>query len=304
MVNGGRYVGQCYDQISDVSSNMEIETKGLEHEVELSKAEELRCTCTVTDVNMPTIAGTPPFRYVRDIPIYFQEDWQTGIGGGLWSTGLAMGQYFSTESAITSLCSLSQRCGTLNVLELGSGNGFLAVCLAAAMTSISSSPNNENKLRIRNLVITDEVNHLNMIQTTVQSNPKALECVDNVAIQEHQWGVFVDNQNSTTESIVSMNKGSCNASHRIVLDGTTKFDLIIGSDVAYHESLYRPLLESMQQFSHKDTISLIGITMTDTKPSFFHQLDLNGFMYQKLADHLLDPQFRGTTFGVFAIQKR
>jgi hypothetical protein len=37
---------------------MEIETKGLEHEVELSKAEELGCTCTDTDVNMPTIAGT------------------------------------------------------------------------------------------------------------------------------------------------------------------------------------------------------------------------------------------------------
>ena len=159
--------------------------------------------CSDTDMNMKTKV-TKPFLCVRDTQIYFEEDWRTGIGGGLWSTGLAMGKYFNTQSAITNLTNLSQRCSTtssslsherqqmkLSILELGSGNGFLAVCLAAAITSISSSQC-KDKLRISNLVITDEINHLNLIRKTMQNNLQALECVDNLSIQEHQWGVFTD----------------------------------------------------------------------------------------------------------------
>ena len=299
---------------------MEIETEGLEQFNVVSKERIEEEGCGGADMNFEASTATP-FLYIRTIPVYFEEDWRTGIGGGLWSTGLAMGKYFSTDSALTSLTDLSKQCSVvssslsnecqqkkLSILELGSGNGFLSVCLAAAITSISSSQN-KMKLRIRNLVITDEADHLSLIHKTICRNLRTMACVENVAIQEHQWGVFNDNSIScSTESIASLdgnitkNRGFSN--DMIVLDGTTKFDLIIGSDVAYHETLYQPLLQSLQQFSHKNTVSLIGITMTDTKPSFFHQLDCNGFTYQKLADHLLDSQFRGTAFGIFAIQKR
>ena len=30
-------------------------------------------------------------------PVYLTEDWDSGIGGGLWTTGLALGRYFSTQ---------------------------------------------------------------------------------------------------------------------------------------------------------------------------------------------------------------
>jgi predicted nicotinamide N-methyase len=295
---------------------MESVTKEQVQVVAISKTEEEGFD-SCHDMNLESKTPIKPFMYVRNIPIYFHEDWRTGIGGGLWSTGLAMGKYFNTESAITNLYNLSMRCttsstqlsssnGGLSILELGSGNGFLAVCLAAAITSTSSS-NNKNQLRIRNLIITDESDHLNMIQKTILSNPQVLDCIDNVTIQEHRWGVFTDDTNCSIGSSISLkNDGTSHtySNNRIALDGTKKFDLIIGSDVAYHDTLFQPLLKSIQQFSHHETISLIGITMTDTKPSFFHQLDLHGFMYEKLADHLLDPQFRGTTFGIFAIQKK
>jgi predicted nicotinamide N-methyase len=299
---------------------MKIDTKELEQHGTAFKEATEKEGYSDTDMNMESKTITP-FLFVRSIPIYFEEDWRTGIGGGLWSTGLAMGKYFNTESAITNLAKLSQRCSPspsssllsherqqmkLSILELGSGNGFLAVCLTAAITSLSSSQS-QNKFRISNLVITDEINHLSLIQKTIQNNLHAMECVDNLTIQEHQWGVFTDSNICNTESTVSLNDNingtAVFSNNPIALDGTTKFDFIIGSDVAYHESLYQPLLQSLQQFSHDDTISLIGITMTDTKPAFFHQLDYHGFMYQKLADHLLDPPFRGTTFGIFAIQK-
>ena len=86
--------------------------------------------------------------------------------------------------------------------------------------------------------------------------------------------------------------------------GHYKFDLIIGSDVAYRKELYDPLIRSLREFSDENTVSLIGVTMLDTTPSFFHKLNKAGFRYEKFADHLLEPEFRGTTFGVFAIQKR
>jgi predicted nicotinamide N-methyase len=247
-----------------------------------------------------------PFLLIHKIPIYFQENWRTGIGGGLWSTGLALGQYFGTASATTNLLELGQRCASryteqssssktqLSILELGSGNGFLAVCLVAAITSI------QDKLQICDFVITDETDHLDMIQRTIKNNLHMLPYSENITIMEHQWGVF--NNETSTNIFESTSETKTNS--KIILDGTKKFDLIIGSDVAYRDYLYTPLIQSLQQFSHEETISLIGVTMVDTKPEFFHQLDRANFMYQKLADHLIQPQFRGTTFGLFAIQRK
>ena len=31
-----------------------------------------------------------PLLTINNIPIHFSDDWNTGIGGGLWSTGWAM----------------------------------------------------------------------------------------------------------------------------------------------------------------------------------------------------------------------
>ena len=44
--------------------------------------------------------------------------------------------------------------------------------------------------------------------------------------------------------------------------------------------------------------------MTDTQPVFFDKLTKAGFRHEKLADHLLEKEFRGSDFGIFAIQRR
>jgi predicted nicotinamide N-methyase len=228
-----------------------------------------------------------PFLYIHEIPIYFCEDWRTGIGGGLWSTGLALGRYFGTDAALSSLRNLSQRgegSDSLSILELGSGNGFLAVCIAAAITSIGS-------LRVRDFVVTDELDHLDLMRKIVKANPSAMKCVDNLFIMEHRWGAFPTISNIGTDDTIA-------------LHGEQKFDLIVGSDVAYREHLYDPLIRSIKQFSHSRTVTLIGVTMVDTTPEFFHRLDRANLSWQKFADHLLESNFRGTTFGVFAIQQK
>eukprot|EP00548_Thalassiothrix_antarctica_P013641 CAMPEP_0194171750 /NCGR_PEP_ID=MMETSP0154-20130528/6300_1 /TAXON_ID=1049557 /ORGANISM="Thalassiothrix antarctica, Strain L6-D1" /LENGTH=251 /DNA_ID=CAMNT_0038884169 /DNA_START=18 /DNA_END=773 /DNA_ORIENTATION=+ len=225
---------------------------------------------------------------IKNEPIYFEQSWDTGIGGGLWSTGLAMGKYLESQHLETNLQrTFYTRKEKLNVLELGSGNGFLAVCLLAYL-----------KDRIENLVVTDlDDDHLALMKQTMNSNHH-LPNHDRVTLMEHKWGHFVPT--ATTES----NNNDSSIIKAQVQSGTVCFDLIIGSDVAYHPDLYDVLIQSLCRFSTSKTIILLGVTMVDTRPMFFHKLCENGFCYERYADHLLHPNFRGSTFGIFVVQKK
>jgi Lysine methyltransferase len=80
---------------------------------------------------------------VFGVPLYYNDDWEVGIGGGLWSTGRALSTYLSTVHAKNCLQLLlsaaaaeegassnnRERGRGLSIIELGSGNGFLAACL-------------------------------------------------------------------------------------------------------------------------------------------------------------------------------
>jgi|UPI000581A6BD predicted nicotinamide N-methyase len=224
-----------------------------------------------------------PFMVIEDTPVFFEEDWSAGIGGGLWSTGLAMAQYAKTTHAKQEIQRLHDRVGRLSVLELGSGNGLLATCWLALAASY-----------IEKLVISDDADHLPMIRQTLCANKHLTDLVTGSCIHvlEHTWGSFEkrdSHQNSYSDHVRS---GEC------------KFDLILGSDVAYRPYLYDPLISSLLRYSKPHTISLIGVTMQDTRVDFFHKLTKAGFTYRRLADHLFEPQFRGTTFGIFVIQKQ
>lgn len=222
------------------------------------------------------------FLRINNTPVYFQEDWDTGIGGGLWSTGLAFARYLEhhPQHAHSSLDAL-HKTNKLSLLELGSGNGFLAICMLALCQDIWND-----------FVITDVESHLDLIETTLQANPHLVVGDTNVTVMKHLWGEFNQSPNSTF-SIQDQ-----------VHNGSFKFDVIIGSDVAYRQELYDPLISSLKQFSHAKTVCLIGVTMNDTQPLFFHKLREAGFRYERLADWLLEPEYRSTTFGMFVIQRK
>ena len=116
---------------------------------------------------------------------------------------------------------------------------------------------------------------------------------DKVTLMEHRWGQEFAPSDDIDQSIEAR-----------VNSGTQKFDLIVGSDVAYHPDLYDILIQSLLKFSASNTIILLGITMNDTTPAFFHKVHDEGFTYDRLADHLLPLEFRGTTFSVFVVKKR
>ena len=276
--------------------------------------------------------------------MYFEEDWDTGIGGGLWSTGLAIGKYLTTSNnqhAKQLLVELSRRkdsrCDTssmtaspsstvspLTVLELGSGNGFLAVCLLALAQHVRTQQQQQQQQRasdtpvpllIRDLVITDTQDHLDMIRTTLEANAHLLGSDDNtdpspscrVQVLEHLWGEFQEPTISHTNDFGRKESGETikeGIRPEQVQEGTCTFDLIVGSDLAYRKELYDPLIASLQRFSSPHTVSMIGVTMADTTPSFFRKLSDAGFTYVRMADHLMDREFRGNLFGIFLISKK
>lgn len=222
-----------------------------------------------------------PFLTIHDQYVYFREDWATGIGGGLWSTGLAMGRYFQTDHSLQAIQNLAMG-RKLTVLELGSGNGFLAVCLLALAKEL-----------ISDLVITDTADHLDLIRSTLSANSHLLGSC-HVHVVEHNWGEFDAGENGPDDEDTwqsRLNRGQC------------KFDLILGSELAYHKRLYDPLIASLSAFCDMQTVALMGVNMADTTRSFFRKLDGAGFTYRRLADHLMEPEFRGTMFGIFVVQR-
>jgi hypothetical protein len=136
-------------------------------------------------------------------------------------------------------------------------------------------------------------------------------CACRVSVQEYLWGsgTLIQQQQQEEEEQPSSSSSSVSSS-------SSSFDLIIGSDLAYRDELHDPLIAAFQEASslhcsnngrtctaRTSPIILLGVTMNDTKPIFFEKLVRAGFHYEKLADHLLEPQFRGgRQFGIFVIR--
>jgi predicted nicotinamide N-methyase len=299
--------------------------------------------------------------------IYLNENWDSGIGGGLWSTGAALAKYFTTsQHFLQQIKRIQNNCHRhrhrrrpLRVLELGSGNGFLSVCLVVAIAvatsnnDMNNNKNNNNKYEEENdvdvdtedededvennnndenwpgieIVVTDTEEHLQLMKDTIDSNlkrilpqilertlrttsrtsPKILYDIKNIAsVKEYLWGnkdYDFSSNNDMSTSDEEDNKSNNTSSNT---NENNHFDLIIGSDVAYRDYLHEPLIEALKEFSNSsDTISLIGITMNDTKPIFFNKLIKAGFQYEKLAEHLFDNEYNTCSrqFGIFAITR-
>mmetsp|Transcript_12654 Transcript_12654/g.26674 ORF Transcript_12654/g.26674 Transcript_12654/m.26674 type:complete len:335 (+) Transcript_12654:160-1164(+) len=273
--------------------------------------------------------------------IYLNEDWDSGIGGGLWTTGLALAKYFIASPHFLQqfrLLQLKRRWNagdnnnrSLRVLELGSGNGFLSVCL---VTAIAAAAANEDEEPDSNsdcwpgieVVVTDTAEHLNLMKTTIESNlkrifPKILrdqQTRRKNAARNETTKDGDDDDDDDDKNDVEQNKtfSSSTRSPQATFDVDIKkiasvkeyvwgesydfgsdpssFDLIVGSDVAYRDYLHDPLIAALKEFSRPPphpTVVLIGVTMNDTKPIFFEKLKKEGFCYEKLADHLFDKEF-------------
>jgi predicted nicotinamide N-methyase len=257
-----------------------------------------------------------PFLNVCNHDVYFQQDWGTGIGGGLWSTGQALANYLDTAHAMDQLETAvshhrnkriaTSTTTTTTTLELGSGNGLLAVCwMAALLRALHKDPQYsalvQSTSRSHQIVVTDTADHLPLVQKTIDINPHIVQNpLLDICVVEHLWGEFSDFENKKDTAANNITERD---SPGTVLRPHS-FDFILGSDVAYRQELYEPLIASLQHFSHARTVILLGCTMEDTTPRFFDLLRKGGFTYRRLADHVLPQKYQGQqTFGVFVVQR-
>eukprot|EP00536_Pseudo-nitzschia_multiseries_P004349 jgi/Psemu1/318400/estExt_fgenesh1_pm.C_720002 len=269
--------------------------------------------------------------------IYLNEDWDSGIGGGLWTTGKALSMYcaksphFLQQFRRLQLRNNKERNRpVVRVLELGSGNGFLGVCLVTAVAVAAANasrdddddddeeprldPNSNSNWPGIEVVVTDTAEHMQLMKATIQSN---LERILPQILHDRQHRrttaaagkeTIRDGESSgddaaphslDIERIASVQEYLWGESYNFgggdsSSSSSEPFDLILGSDVAYRDYLHDPLIAALKEFSRpppNPTVALIGVTMNDTKPIFFEKLHAEGFCYEKLADHLFDKEF-------------
>ena len=130
-----------------------------------------------------------PLLVVNDsITVHFDEDWDVGIGGGLWSTGLALAHYFVDYSSFITSTKLFKK-DRMKIVELGSGNGFLSVVLAAVLLDKRCCLDAE-------LYVTDLRDHLELIRRTIRENKHIVSSDEinradriNVKVAEYSWGM-------------------------------------------------------------------------------------------------------------------
>ena len=79
------------------------------------------------------------------------------------------------------------------------------------------------------------------------------------------------------------------------LEGGAPFDLVIGTDVAYSPELHAPLITTLRAVCGAATVVLLGVTRSDTPPSFFAALGRAGFGY-----HLISAQ---GDFGLLRVRR-
>jgi predicted nicotinamide N-methyase len=257
------------------------------------------------------------------LPIYYHNDWHVGLGGGLWSTGAAMAHYLTTRHAYKQIQKIWQRKGKqgLRLVELGSGNGLLATCWWAMgrdyLDCLVVTDMADHLDRIRETLA--ENDHLHHVKSTASSTAQPPSKV-NIHVMVLDWGVSFAETSVSTANVNSDKDDTDTGTSTSTAKGYTTdelstywkthaclpfdADILVGSDVVYHEDLYDPFIKTLSRLSSSHTVTLLGVTMVDTTPTFFDMLNKAGFVYERIQDALMDVSFRGNTFGLFVVQKK
>lgn len=129
----------------------------------------------------------------------------------------------------------------------------MGLCLA--------SSKNPSLLAPKEVVITDRADHLPLIRRNAETNGLAsgsssTTTATKVTVLEYDW---LNDDVTHLEPL--------------------PFDIIVGTDVAYCEELYAPVVVALSRIASPKTLILLGVTRTDTRPEFFQLLHKAGFDY-------------------------
>lgn len=126
--------------------------------------------------------------------------------------------------------------------------------------------------------LTDLDSHVEIMRTNAARNSTACAAACDVRVEAYDW--------------------AASAAHL-----QPPFDCILGTDLAYNPVLYRPVVAALKANSHAGTVTLLGVTRSDTGREFFELLEAEGFEYYKVPDTEVAGKFDGSAanFGLFVI---
>ena len=191
-----------------------------------------------------------------------------GHRGGLWAAGMLLSRHIAARS---SSCyggggALSMR--GKRVLELGSGTGLAGLAVAACCAP-------------EEVVITDLESHCDLLRFncdrwTAQQQKEQQGAggseqseqgpLPRVRVEAYDWADEPPSPSSSSSS------------------SSSSFDFIVGSDLAYNPSLYAPLIRALAANSSAHTVTLLGVTRSDTGAGFWSALGAAGFEFYRVPD--------------------
>jgi len=134
--------------------------------------------------------------------------------------------------------------------EIGSGTGLVGLSLASS-----------SQFQSREVVVTDQKDHLGLIQRNVDANSNKLHAP--LFVRELDWLSDGEEEGGNGRASIT----------------SSPFDVIVGTDVAYCKELYAPVVHALEKVAGPESLILLGVTRTDTGPLFFQLLHQAGFDY-------------------------
>lgn len=156
------------------------------------------------------------------------SDWNAGIGGGVWSSGLELCTLFQDADKSDNY-DWNALFSNKNAVELGCGTGLIGIVISRLFP-------------VKNMILTDTESHMGIISTNILRNSTEF-----VFAEQLDWFNPSNNIRSTYGDI----------------------DVIIGTDVVYHRSLFAPFLNVCRSLASPHTVILLVINKLDTDLDFF-----------------------------------
>lgn len=187
----------------------------------------------------------------------------------------------------------------LSFREIGSGTGLVGLSIAALLMEeeekellLMEEEEKEllqqqqqgkgGKPSVQDIVITDRATNLDLIRKNAIANGLSSTSSINLKICEYDW---------TSDDLCDL--------------GEVPYDVIVGTDAAYCEELYQPVIKALCHVAGPNSIILLGVTRTDTRPPFFKRLRQAGFDYCLIRCH--DSTGEGEEsrgFALFSVVRR
>ena len=155
-----------------------------------------------------------------------------------------------------------------SVIELGSGTGL--VCILIEKLGLNASE----------ILVTDQESHIQHIHHNLSLNGANRICVAGAL----DWFCLEDRANKR------------------------KFDIVLAFECVYKEELYEPLINTLLEVSHNDSIIFLGLTRLFAKRQFFEKLLVAGLTYTLIPQEVLPREFQADTnmrdVGLFVLRRR